>query len=314
MTNRRRFRRSRISHQKQSINFDSNNDGILDVLANTVGILILIGVLGALAVANSVFEIYAPMDRDAKKYVHLFHVTELGIWNVEPAREALINIDKNRNLFRKDCLKDGYSKNFCLEKSTKFNDAGYISNVRYVFNNSNQYVERDENPEFRITKFSGIGISFEFIYDQSDNLEGLKILNIFEGTPAAKSKLVVGDVIKTVNGKFLTTENIISKNYGIKGLRNSIVSLGVKNKGTYNIRRDYIEIFYQSDLNNLEKLIQKIKAQDKVIFIILEPSGFEGFKEIQKIAKKYDVDLGWEPWDEGKKRIIFGQGRTMTVQ
>ncbi len=314
MINKRRLRRFRKSNQNKTINFDSSNDGILDVLANTVGILILIGVLGALAVSKSVFDIYAPINRDPRKYVHLFHVSEKGIWNVEPAREALINIDKNRNLFKKNCIKEGYSKNNCIKKASKFNNSGYISNVRYVFNDTNNYVERDDTPEFRITNFSGLGISFEFIFDKSNKLKGIKILKIYEGTPASKSKLVVGDVIHTVNGKVLTRENMISKNYGIKGPRNSIVSLGVKDKGIYNIRRDYIEVFYQSDLKKLEKLIQEIKTQDKVIFIILEPSGFAGFKDIQKIAKRYDVDLGWEPWVDGKKRIIFGQGRKMTVQ
>ena len=314
MTKRRRSRRSRKFIQNKSINIDSSNDGILDVLANTVGILILIGVLGALAVANSVFDIYAPMNRDARKYVHLFHISQTGIWNIEPARQALIDIDKNRNLFKKNCIKDGFSKMNCIEKASKFNSSGYISNVRYVFNNSNQYVERDDNPEFRITNFSGLGINYKIILDQSDKLKGLEIMKIYKGTPASRSKLVVGDVIQTVDGKVLTKQDIIANNYGIRGPRHSILSLGIKDKGTYNIRRDYIEVFYESDIKKLEKLIQEIKNQDKVIFIILEPSGFEGFKEIQKIAKKYDVDLGWDAWEDGKKRIIFGKGRSMTVQ
>ena len=314
MINRRRFRRSRRSNQNQLINLDSSNDGILDVLANTVGILILIGVLGALAVANSVFDIYAPINRDAKKYVHLFHVSEAGIWNLDPAREALINIDKNKNLFKKNCMRDGYSKTNCIEKASKFNDSGYISNVRYVFNDSNQYVERDDDPEFGISGFSGIGILTRQIIDENNIVEGVKILEIYDGTPASKSKLVVGDVIQKVNGKKLTNKELVSKNYGIKGPRNTIVSLGIKDKGKYNIRRDYIKVFIQKDLNELEILIKEIKKQDKVIFVILEPSGFEGFKEIQKIAKKYEVDLGWDAWDEGKKRILFGRGRAMTVQ
>ena len=245
MIKRRRFRRLKKFHQNKSINFDSSNDGILDVLANTVGILILIGVLGALAVANSVFDIYAPINRDARKYVHLFHISESGIWNVEPARQALINIDKKKNLFRNNCIKDGYSKNYCIEKASKFNNSGYISNVRYVFNDSYQYVERDNNPEFAITGFSGIGILTRHIIDKDNVVEGVKIIDIFDGTPASKSKLIIGDIIQTVNGKTLTKKEIVSKNYGIKGPRNSIVSLGIKDKGKYNIRRDYIEVFIQ---------------------------------------------------------------------
>ena len=317
MINRRYFRRSRRSrksYQNKSINFDSSNDGILDVLANTVGILILIGVLGALAVANSVFDIYSPINRDARKYVHLFHISESGIWNIEPAREALINIDKNRNLFKKNCIKDGFSKNYCITKASKFNDSGYIYNVRYVFNDSNQYVERNDNPEFAITGFSGIGVLISQAIVKDNVVKGLEIKDIFDGTPASKSKLVIGDIIQTVNGKILTRQDIVSNNYGIKGPRNTIVSLGIKDKGIYNIRRDYIEVFIQRELERLENLIKEIKEQDKVIFVILEPSGFEGFKEIQKIAKKYNVDLGWEAWVDGKKRISFGKGRSMTVQ
>tara|TARA_B100000886_G_scaffold340480_1_gene310316 strand:+ start:534 stop:779 length:246 start_codon:yes stop_codon:yes gene_type:complete len=76
-------------------------------------------------------------------------------------------------------------------------------------------------------------------------LQGIQINRIYKGTPASKSKLVVGDVIKTVNGKVLTTENIISKNYGIRVLRNSIISLGLKNKGTYNNKRRLWRDFLQ---------------------------------------------------------------------
>ena len=314
MINKRRFRRNKKSYKTESISFDSSNDGILDVLANTVGILILIGVLGALAVANSVFEIYAPVNRDAKKFIHLFHVSKLGIWDIEPARQALISIDKERNLFEASCIKDGFQKTTCFEQASKFNNSGYISKVRYVFNDFDKYVERDENPQFRISNFSGVGIRFDFVFDQSKVFKGIKILEIYEGTPASRSKLDVGDIILKVNGVKLTNENILAQEYGISGPRNTFVSLYVKDKGTYNIRRDYIDLFYQTSLDNLENLIKEIKKQDKAIFIILEPSGFEGFKNIQKFAKKYEVDLGWEPWVEGKKRINFGQGRSMTVQ
>ena len=135
-----------------------------------------------------------------------------------------------------------------------------------------------------------------------------------DGFISSKSKLILGDIIQTVNGKNLTRENILANDMGIIGPRNTIVSLGVKGKGTYNIRRDYINAFTQDHLAELESLVQEIKYQDKAIYVILEPSGFEGFKPIQKIANKYDVDLGWDAWDEDKKRITFGQGRSMTVQ
>ena len=314
MIRKKSLRRNKRFYKNQSTNFDSSNDGILDVLANTVGILILIGVLGALAVANSAFEIYAPMNRDAKKYIHLFHASEEGIWDVEPSRQALIEIDRKKKLFKKNCQLNGFDKSTCLKKSSKFHGSGYISNVRYVFNDSNQYVERSDMPTFRISAFSGVGIRFEFVFDQKDQLEGIKILKIYENTPASKSKLIVGDIIHSVNGKTLTRENIISRDYGISGPRNTIVSLGVKGKGNYNIRRDYVDAFYKTDLDNLENLIEEIKKQDKAIYVILEPSGFKGFKEIQKFSKKYEVELGWDAWDEEKKIITFGEGRSMTVQ
>ena len=47
--------------------------------------------------------------------------------------------------------------------------------------------------------------------------------------------------------------------------------------------------------NWVAKAIQYyVKPQDRVIFIIFEPSWFEDFKEIQKIAKKYEINLGWD--------------------
>ena len=78
------------------------------------------------------------------------------------------------------------------------------------------------------------------LFVDGDNVvEGVKILEIYNGTPASKSKLVIGDIIQTVNGKTLTSKEFVSKNYGIKGPRNTIVSLGIKGKGKYNIRRGF---------------------------------------------------------------------------
>ncbi len=53
-----------------------------------------------------------------------------------------------------------------------------------------------------------MGIQFEFILDGGE-LEGIKIVKIYENKPASQSKLIVGDIIQIDNEKKLTRENTI---------------------------------------------------------------------------------------------------------
>ena len=48
--------------------------------------------------------------------------------------------------------------------------------------------------------------------------------------------------------------------------------------------------------DNLDRLIQEAADNNQAIFIVLESDGFEMYREIKRMANRYEVSIGWEPW------------------
>ena len=68
----------------------------------------------------------------------------------------------------------------------------------------------------------------------------------------------------------------------------------------------------KEDLNNL---IKNIKNNDQAVFIVLESDGFEMYREIKRIANRYKVPIGWEPWYKDDPIFFWGNaGRSMLIQ
>ena len=63
-----------------------DHDGILDVLANLVGVLVLVGALTAILAANSAMKIKTPLARNTKKDFVMLQVGQLGVWDLQAAQ------------------------------------------------------------------------------------------------------------------------------------------------------------------------------------------------------------------------------------
>ena len=67
--------------------------------------------------------------------------------------------------------------------------------------------------------------------------------------------------------------------------------------------------------NNLRKLIKNIANNNQAVFIVLESDGFEMYRQIKRLANRYKVPIGWEPWYKEDPIYFWGNaGRSMLIQ
>lgn len=92
-------------------------------------------------------------------------------------------------------------------------------------------------------KFSGIGVTFMIVNDS------INVTEVLSGGPAEKVGMLAGDRIVTINGKKFcgssVTNSVVMKH--LRGLKNSLVTLGVKRNNarnllTFNIKRGDIPV------------------------------------------------------------------------
>ena len=66
---------------------------------------------------------------------------------------------------------------------------------------------------------------------------------------------------------------------------------------------------------SLSSLIKKVADNNQAIFIVLERDGFEVYRDIKRIANRYKVPIGWEPWYKEDPIFFWGNaGRSMLIQ
>ena len=67
--------------------------------------------------------------------------------------------------------------------------------------------------------------------------------------------------------------------------------------------------------DNLDRLIREAADNNQAIFIVLESDGFEMYREIKRMANRYKVPIGWEPWYKDDPIFFWGNaGRSMLIQ
>lgn len=110
-------------------------------------------------------------------------------------------------------------------------------------------------------KFSGIGISFMLMNDT------INVIEIIPGGPAERAGILAGDRIVSINDSTSTGKNIsdIDVKNRIRGLKDSIVKLGIKRKGAkktlfFNVKRGDIPVNSVDAAYMLDKLTGYIKV------------------------------------------------------
>ena len=87
----RRRRRSRINAEPAS-----EDTGLLDVLANLVGVLALFAAITSLLSASGDIKIHTPMNKPSGRAYALLLVSKQGVWDLQPAVTAMAAADRRR--------------------------------------------------------------------------------------------------------------------------------------------------------------------------------------------------------------------------
>ena len=111
------MRRSRF----RSTRAPEESDGILDILANLVGVLTLVGALSSIVAANAAIKIKTPMSRETSQEFHLIVAGSSGLYDMQPAREAAMIQYKALRSRKQSCFRYSlYGVITCLNREKNF--------------------------------------------------------------------------------------------------------------------------------------------------------------------------------------------------
>ena len=82
--------------KKSPSEMPDNSDGLLDLLCNVVGVLVLVSSLAGVFVATSAVNIQAAMKTETKKQFWTLQASEDGIWDLQPAINRMAELDRER--------------------------------------------------------------------------------------------------------------------------------------------------------------------------------------------------------------------------
>lgn len=125
----------------------ADHDGILDVLANLVGVLVLVGALTAVLAANSAMKIKTPLARDTKKEFVMLQVGKSGIWDLQSAQDRMFRLEKDRVNGWKRCLNLSiYELIACADSMQGWAASEAVGQVKVVVSNEDTYIARSSTP------------------------------------------------------------------------------------------------------------------------------------------------------------------------
>lgn len=124
-----------------------DHDGILDVLANLVGVLALVGALTAILAANSAVKIKTPLARDTKKEFLMLQVGGAGVWDIQSAKERMLSLDQQRVNGWRRCLNLSiYELIYCVNNMEAWSASEQVGQVRVSVSSDGASIARLTTP------------------------------------------------------------------------------------------------------------------------------------------------------------------------
>lgn len=149
MSRRRRRRRAGLLLRSRG---DDDQAGILDVLANLVGVLTLVGALSAIIAGQSPVRLRTPMTRRGDQPFLLLQVGEAGIWNLEPARAQLGAAQQARYDTALACLTDPErSIASCRQRADSYRKQLKTGSATLTTTALNLSLQRQQRPELPLS-------------------------------------------------------------------------------------------------------------------------------------------------------------------
>jgi carboxyl-terminal processing protease len=158
-----------------------------------------------------------------------------------PVRDAFVEEDRALRAEVIDTIEDNFYKP--VDEDT-LDDASLKGIVQSLDDPFSHYLTPEEADSFRESvsgEFEGVGMTVE------EDRRGLRVLNVFDGSPAKKAGIAKGDLILSVNGRSIAGLNSEVATGRIKGPAGSEVKLEVFSPGAEDTRdvevqRERIEV------------------------------------------------------------------------
>jgi carboxyl-terminal processing protease len=138
-----------------------------------------------------------------------------------PIRDAFVSDDRALRAEILDTIEDNYYRKV---SENELEQASLKGIVRALHDPFSHYLTPKEASQFRQSvegEFEGVGMSVE------EDKRGLRVINVFDGSPAERAGIRKGDLITAVNGRSLAGVNSEVATGRIKGPAGTRVRLGV---------------------------------------------------------------------------------------
>jgi len=144
----RRFHSRRHRRGRHVDTVLGDHDSILDVLANLIGILTLVGALAAVATANTAVRIKTPLSRSTNKNFIVLQAANAGIWNLQPAKDALMQAQEERLAAMRACFRLSLFSIFsCMDAEEAMLRSRTIGQVTYTLVGDTVKLNRTSTPD-----------------------------------------------------------------------------------------------------------------------------------------------------------------------
>lgn len=158
-----------------------------------------------------------------------------------PVRDLLVQDDRALRAELEDAIESDFYREVDADQLESGSLKGMVDGLDDRFSN---YLTPEETKEFRQSvegRFEGVGMNVD------QDKRGLRVLNVFEGSPAERAGIVKGDFITEVDGKSIAGQAADVATARIKGPAGTEVSLQVVDPETFEPRtltleRERIEI------------------------------------------------------------------------
>ena len=111
-----------------------SSDGLLDLLCNVVGILVLVSSMCGVFAAVSAVNIQTPMSTKTERNYWMLQANKDGIWDIQPIVERMAELDRERANNEEILSQDGWSQ---VED---------INGIKMTLNHSKGSIMRSEKP------------------------------------------------------------------------------------------------------------------------------------------------------------------------